>query len=152
MRVTRAIVQSAGLVAVLAAGGGCSQNSSTRTSVLATQETFVAPPTPHSLFKTYPVSVAFSRNGPTLTSAQRAWIRQVIHSKNYGPLRARLRFATVAGPTRPLVIYVNKAGPSQADRGGHVIGEGCNVLFDPVEHGVFPATGASCTPPTPKPV
>lgn len=152
MSPTRAMVRRAGLIALLTLGiAACSRNAST-TSVQATRATITAAPTARPLFKTYPVSAAFSRNGPTLTSAQRAWIQRVISSRNYGPLRARLRFALVRAPTRPIVIYVDNAGPGEADHGGHVIGEGCNVLFDPVEHGVFPATGAACAPPTPRPV
>ena len=109
-------------------------------------------PTPTSLFKTYPVRAAFQRGGPKLTIEQRDWIQRILHSKNYGKLRSRLRFVDIPGTTTPIVVYVDRAGPGQTDRGGHVIGEGCNGFFDPVEHGLFPASESACSPPTPKPV
>ncbi len=109
-------------------------------------------PTASPAFKTYSINAAFAPDGPAITRKQRSWIRRVIHSKAYGPLRSRLRFADVPGVKTPIVVYVDRASPGQTDRGGHVLGESCYIMFDPYEHGEFPGTGASCAPPTPKPV
>lgn len=121
-------------------------------NAIGMQPTITAPPTSPPLFKTYPVWAAFRRGGPKLTIKQRDWIERILRSKTYGKLRSKLRFADIPGTTTPIVVYVDRAGPGQTDRGGHVIGEGCNGFFDPVEHGLFPATEAACSPPTPKPV
>jgi hypothetical protein len=94
----------------------------------------------------------FSAGGPVLNRKQRAWIRRVLHSRAYGSLRSRLRFAGIAGYATPLVIFVDHASPGEIDNGGHVIGEGCNVWFDPYLHGLIVGTGVLCSPPTPKPV
>ena len=103
-------------------------------------------------FVTYPVSAAFGPHAVHLSHDQRTWLLRVIHSKTYGPKRANLRFTDQASAGVPLVIYVR--GPSQDghDRGGYVIGDRCNILFDPYQRGVFASTEASCTNRPPLPV
>jgi len=102
-------------------------------------------------YETFPVSAAFSKFGPPLTSKQRRWILRVVHSRNYGSLRPILRFADLPGLDTPIVVYINRSRPGEV-YGGHVIGEGCNVWFDPMLRGLFVGTGALCSPPTPRPV
>lgn len=106
-------------------------------------------PTTTPAYETYPISEAFSKGGRVLTPKQRAWIRRILHSRNYGKFRSRLRFADMAAFRTPIVVYVNRAEPGG---GGHVIGEGCNVWFDPWLRGLYVGTGVLCSPPTPKPV
>jgi hypothetical protein len=152
-------IQAACICALIGASA-CTHSSSDRapdpTSTLYTG--YTAPPIPHpspSLtpsFKTYPVSAAFNGEGPPLTPEQRKWIRRIISSRAYGKLRPRLRFADMPGWTTPILVYVDRAAPGEADRGGHVIGEACSAEFDPVEHGKFAGSETSCSPPTPEPV
>ncbi len=141
-------------VFALVATEGCAQSGSmhgVKSAKMALQ--FTAAPSQAALYETYPISAAFSLSGPDLSSAQRNWIARVLKSPAYGAHRSRLRFAnTSGGPNVPIVVYVDRAGTGETDRGGHVIGEPCNVWFDPVVHGVFPGTGALCAPPTPKPI
>lgn len=118
--------------------------------VLGLACTHAQPPTQG--FKTYPVSAAFGAHAVRLSSEQRAWLLRVLHSKTYGPQRARLRFADMPGRQVPLVIYVSRALNGEPDSGGHVIGEVCNSEFDPGGDGLFAATEASCMAPTPLPV
>ena len=105
-------------------------------------------------YATYPVSAAFAKNGPRLTPAQRQWILRIVRSKNYGPYRARLRFALVATKQVPLVVWV--ASQEQRAPGerasSHIIGDGCNAYFDPQELGVFAAPGDAACAKTPEPV
>jgi len=100
------------------------------------------------LFKSYPITAAFAKNGPHLSSEQRAWILKVGTSRAYAPMRHRLRFAVLRGVTVPIVMWVDQADSGQQDHGGHIIGEYCSEYFDPVNRGVFGATGASCARPT----
>jgi hypothetical protein len=113
-------------------------------------------PSPKEAFPSYPVSAAFGPHAVHLSRKQRAWLMRVLHSRTYGPRRADLRFAIIPkryilpGYSVPLVIYV--ASGDIPDRGGHVIGESCNALFDPQEHGLFPGSEVSCEGATPLPV
>ncbi len=100
-------------------------------------------------YKTYAVSAAFGRRPVPLAPAQRRWLLRVLHSKTYGPQRANLRFVLLHGPTEPLVIYTARLDDDGNDFGGHVIGEGCSLEFDPVKVGLF---SSACTAPTPLPV
>ena len=106
-------------------------------------------------YPTYALSAAFEKNGPSLTTVQRAWIAQVIHSKNYGRYGDLLRFSPVRGRKTPVVVFVEPSG--DVDPGVHIsspiLGETCNTYFDPYERGVFAAPGdAACAQPTLKPV
>ena len=102
-------------------------------------------PAPTERYETYPIIDALTGHGPKLTPMQRKWAISVAHSRAYSRNVARLRFTLVAhGFKTPLVIYLDKASPGQVDRGGHVIGEACNVYFDPVFHGVSVGTGIEC--------
>ncbi len=110
-------------------------------------------PTPTQAFPSYTVDAAFGPGGVQLTREERAWLLRVLHSKTYG--RADLRFAFIPKYDTfhykvPLVIYVYSG--AIPDRGGHIIGEPCNLEFDPQEHGVFPGSEASCEGPSPLPV
>jgi hypothetical protein len=107
-------------------------------------------PQPTNSVRTYPVSAAFSPNGPHLASRQRAWILKVSRSRNYRKLP--LLFALVHGVKTPIVVYVDRPLLGGIHRGGHVIGEECQVTFDPVTGKVYPASQAACSAPTPKPV
>lgn len=109
-------------------------------------------PTAAPLFKSYPISAAFAKNGPHLSAEQRAWISKVRTSRAYAPMRRRLRFAVLRGVTVPIVMWVDQAAPGQQDHGGHIIGEYCSEYFDPVNRGIFGATEASCARPTFAPV
>lgn len=100
---------------------------------------------------TYPVAAAFEHGGPRLTATQRAWIRRILHSKNYGKFRATLRFAEVPGSSTPVVVYIDRSVPKGDVLLPHIIGERCNSLFDP-EIGVIAGSETSCDAPTPKPV
>ena len=106
-------------------------------------------PQPTDSVKTYPISAAFSKTGPKLTKDQRAWIAKVMRSRYYRDLS--LRFAQVPGVVTPIVVYVDRAVYG-IHRGGHVIGEQCQIWFDPVAGRTFSASPAVCTRPTPKPV
>lgn len=102
-------------------------------------------PTASPLYKSYPISAAFAKDGPHLTSEQRAWIVKIATSRAYAPMRSRLRFSVWPGVTVPIVVWVDQAAPGEQDHGGHVIGEKCFQYFDPVDRGHFGATGASCS-------
>jgi hypothetical protein len=108
----------------------------------------MAPPA----YATYPVSDAFGPRAVHLSREQRAWLLRVLRSKTYGPQRAKLRFAVLAGYKVPLVIYVRMPSQDGQDRGGHVIGQSCSSEFDPYFHGLYPGSEVSCTAPTPLPV
>ncbi len=48
------------------------------------------------------------------------------------------------GIATPIVVYVHDPGqPGDVERGGHVLGEACNAIFDPYEHGLFGGSAAS---------
>ncbi len=135
----------------------CARSTSQQTDYMKGMVVSAAPiasPTPMGspAYITYPVSAAFGPHAVHLSREQRAWLLRVLRSKAYGPQRAKLRFADLATPEVPLVIYVRLASQDGHDRGGHVIGESCNSEFDPQERGLFPGTEASCSPPTPQPV
>lgn len=106
-------------------------------------------PQPTYSVKTYPAREALATGGPNLTVAQRAWIQKVVRSKSYRTLR--LRVAILSGFKTPVVVYVDRPQPG-GTRGGHVIGEACQVQFDLVTGRVYPGSEASCSPPTPPPV
>lgn len=127
---------------------GCSGKPSE--SKLSKPLVFTPYPQPTDSIRTYPISAAFSCGGPALTPSQRAWIERVASSKNYR--KTPLRFAAIAGIKTAIVVCVNRALPGGIHRGGHVIGEECQVWFDPVPAKVYAASQAACSPPTPKPV
>lgn len=106
-------------------------------------------------YRTYALSAAFEKNGPALSTVQRAWIARILHSKNYGRYGDLLRFAPVRGRKTPIVVFVEPSGDT--DPGVHIsspiLGETCNTYFDPYERGVFATPGdAACAQPTLKPV
>jgi hypothetical protein len=111
-------------------------------------------PTPQSpAFQTYPIAAAFAKNGPSLTTAQREWVLRILGSRTFRAQRARLRF-WIPPCCRPsqLIVYAQRPPVDGNDRGGHIIGEGCNAYFDPYEHGPRPMTGAGCGTFTPDPI
>ncbi|HEY5257129.1 MAG TPA: hypothetical protein VIJ12_01985 [Candidatus Baltobacteraceae bacterium] len=103
-------------------------------------------------FRTYPIAEALSRNGPPLSIPQLHWVRRIVYSRSYIAVRAHLRFADQPGYRTPLIVYVDIAEPYETDRGGHVIGERCNVWFDPVNFGLTVGTSVLCAGATPQPV
>ena len=135
------------LTALLLVAAGC-----TRVQVPQSYKgmSVTAIPQPTNSVRTYPVSAAYSRNGPHLTSQQRTWILKVSRSRNYRKLP--LLFALVHGIKTPIVVYIDRPLLGGIHRGGHVIGEECQVWFDPVVGGVYAASQAACSLPTPKPV
>lgn len=103
-------------------------------------------PEPTARYATYALGDVLMGRGPKLTRSQRKWAEHVAHSKAYNADVTRLRFTLdVRGFKTPLVIYLDKAQPGRPDRGGHVIGEACNVFFDPVIYGVSVGTGIECS-------
>lgn len=104
------------------------------------------------VFKTYPIDDAFSGGGPALTRLQRDWLRRVVRSRAYGGLRSHLRFARIRGFRAPIVVFVDRARPGEIDRGGRVLGDPCNVWFDPFLRGLILGTGALCSGPSAAPV
>lgn len=116
----------------------------THSQSVATQLTPL--PSPTARYTTYALSDVLTGHGPKLTGARRKWAERVAHSRTYSSDVTRLRFTLdVRGFRTPLVIYLDKARPGQPDRGGHVIGEACNVFFDPVLYGVSVGTGVECS-------
>jgi hypothetical protein len=107
-------------------------------------------PTPTELYPSYPIAAAFGPHAVPLTREQRAWLLRVLRSRTYGWQRADLRFADMPGIKVPLVIYAS--GGEIPDHGGHVIGDACNVEFDPQQHGLFGASESACEGTTPEPV
>jgi hypothetical protein len=102
-------------------------------------------PTATERYTTYPISDALGHKGPNLSLAEHKWAEHVAHMTTYRGEIARLRFTKdVHGFKTPLVIYLDKAQPGQPDRGGHVIGEACNVYFDPAIYGISVGTGVEC--------
>jgi len=143
------VIAAATVVAIaVSMSAGCSHPSKAAQSA---QISKITPfPQPTDSLKTYPVGAAFSPTGPRLMPQQRAWIRRVMKTPSYANLP--LRFALLKGVKTPIVVYANLPGVGGVRRGGHVIGEACQVWFDPVAGTVYPASEAACSPPTPKPV
>jgi hypothetical protein len=137
-------------IAALLLISGCQRSISQQTEYMK-GIVVTASPSPTPLYATYPVSAAFGPHAVYLSRAQRLWLLRIIHSKTYGPRRAKLRFAVLASRQVPLVVYV-PWGIGNRARGGHVIGEGCMSEFDPDVHGLGPGSEVSCTAPTPLPV
>lgn len=107
-------------------------------------------PQPTDSIKTYAIKRALSDRDLHLSPIQRAWVVRVSRSMNYRNLP--LRVALIRGVKTPVVIYVDKPLGGGVRRGGHVLGEACQVWFDPVAARVYPASEAACSPPTPLPV
>ncbi len=102
-------------------------------------------------FRTYPVSVVLSGGGPTVTRAQRAWLVKVIHSRNYGWERSKLRFVLFNDSHVPIVVYRAHI-QNGIDRGGLIIGESCNAYFDPHQFGFVTTPGDAACDENAKPV
>jgi len=109
-----------------------------------TEFTITPSPTATPLYETYPIQDALSPSGPHLSAAQRRWILHVRDLKKMRKHRADLRFAFVEGARTPVIIYLRQADQDGLDRGGHVIGGGCNEYFDPYMYGVM--VGTMCDP------
>lgn len=133
-------------------------SSSRKAAFEMSQFTSLPVPAPSSnvvlrpLYKEYPVSAAGSAQGPVISKVQHRWIDRIVHSSTYGPLRSQLRFAVARGVKTPIVVWQENRDLSGVDHGGHVIGEYCSVYFNPFNQGLFAASQAACSPPTPKPV
>ncbi len=87
-----------------------------------------------------------------ISANQRNWIRAIISTPGYSERKSALRVSLTKGIRTPIVVFESSLDEESHERGGHIIGENCNVIFDPYDHGIFPGSQASCSPPTPLPV
>ena len=135
-----------GLVTIMVCEHGIAKSAETTHQGNTLKETASTRP----LFRSYPVSAAFQFHGPRLTREQRDWIAKIVHSRNYGWERSKLRFAVVSDRIPPFAhgvpIVVYRAHMYQGiDHGGLIIGESCSSFFDPYQFGFVTTPGdVSC--------